>query len=89
MHSLDFFEVGKTLKRIRYDVGTRQEKTSYVFIKDAKTAAYHHDLQDEYLRYDKNEPRRTGYKGDAGYKYQPVIKIHDSGLDSTCIACEG
>lgn len=88
MHSVDFFEVGKTIKRIRKDVDTQSERISYVHVKDKKTAEYHHSLQSDFIRYEKNEPRRSGYKGDKNYTYTPVIKVHRSGLDGTCTACE-
>lgn len=60
MLPLSFFtdNIGKTLKRSRKDKITDEVFTSYVHVKDERAAQYYHDLQDEYISFEKNNPRR-------------------------------
>lgn len=95
--SLDWFleQIPRTVKVHRYDKQTDSWSTFYRSISSEKDAQYHFEMQSEHRTYEENNPKRYGYKGTPTYKHdpfksdQPVVRIHKSGLDDTCISCEG
>lgn len=45
MHPANYFEVGKTYKRTRYDEKTGREHISYVCVKNEDYAEHYHEMQ--------------------------------------------